>query len=158
MIVMTYALIGDESGNAAYDCADGSTLTMTGSYPNQRSGSRTAADNGRRPAGVIVAIPVSMVVPVTGAIIVAIAVVAVIVVAVIVVAMIVDIVSLTVVLLPIVAVLGGLGWYCYRGQRQAEDAENRDPKNAFHNYLRLYRWALYWRGCQTVQSLIGAST
>jgi hypothetical protein len=41
-----------------------------------------------------------------------------------------------------------LGRYGNGGQRQSEDAENRDAKSAFHNYLRLYRWGRYQQSCQ----------
>jgi hypothetical protein len=149
-IVMTYALIGDEAANAPKDCANGGALAMTGSRPNYRSRSGAAADDGGGTAGVIVAIVVSATITISAPIVIS----AAIVVVAVLIAIAGNILSVTVVLRPIIAVIGGLRRDCDGGQSQTEDAENRDAKNAFHNYLRLTRWGLPWRSCQAVRTLI----
>jgi hypothetical protein len=136
---MTYALIGDEAANAADDCANGGTLAMTSGRPNYRSGSGAATYDSGGPAGMVVAIVVSAAIIISAAIEVSASIV--VLPAIVVVAVLVtiarNILGVTVVLVPIVAVLGGPSRDCDSGQSQTEDAENRDAKNAFHNYLRL---------------------
>jgi hypothetical protein len=138
-IVMTYALIGDEPTNAADDCANRGTLAVASGGPNYRSGSGAATYDGGGSAGMVVAIVVSAAIIISAAIEVSASIV--VLPAIVVVAVLVtiarNILGVTVVLVPIVAVLGGLSRDCDGGQSQTEDAENRDAKNAFHNYLRL---------------------
>lgn len=138
-IVMTYALIGDQAADAADDSTDRGTLTVAGNRSNYRSGSGAATYDGGGTAGMIVAIVVPTAIIISAAIVVSASIV--VLPAIVVVAVLVtiarNILKVTVVLLLMVAVLGGLSRDGDGGQSQTEDAENRDAKNAFHNYLRL---------------------